>query len=58
MEPLASPEVAFLTTCKVMPVMQMTKPSTLIREMSDDWKITASVRDRISFTMPDQKDSQ
>ena len=51
--PLVSTEAAFLTTCKVMPVMQMTKPSMFITEMSEDWKITANVKESISFTMPE-----
>ena len=40
-----------------MPVMQMTRPSMFITEMSEDWKITASVKEMISFTMPGQKDN-
>ena len=52
-EPLASTEEAFLKTCNVMPVMQMTRPSMFIADMSDDWKITASVKEMISFTMPE-----
>ena len=52
---VVSTEAAFLTTCKVMPVMQMTRPSMFITEMSEDWNITASVREIISFTMPEQK---